>query len=304
MIIWVVYYIIPDILGSLLYSLLGKGILFLIVILSSLYNIKYGIISITGILLLYRITNIHSDTKEGFVWKKETVQKFLELESLINTGIVFDPVIVQQQASEKEVTYFLKNKSWPWSKKVEKIYKDAVAINPYIRTSVEDSLKYAKTIYNEKAILELLSLQTNEGRLLIDGVLKKVPNNPEQPPYAYNSGLISKYNSIIRCDTKNTNNPIMVEEIRPPLGSLNDPEITYLDNNDLENKIPGFKFVNYPCNPCLALKQIPDYTCPFSIKTKNHPTGEISNVWQYLWNLNPIKSLSISKTIESSNNKI
>jgi hypothetical protein len=54
----------------------------------------------------------------------------------------------------------------------------------------------------------------------------------------------------------------------------------------------------------LALKQIPDYTCPFSIKTKNHPTGEISNVWQYLWNLNPIKSLSISKTIESSNNKI
>jgi hypothetical protein len=71
----------------------------------------------------------------------------------------------------------------------------------------------------------------------------------------------------------------------PPIGSLNSPTITELDYNDLENVIPGFKFLKQPCNPCIALNAKPNYTCPFSVKTKNNPTGTISQVWKYLWNL-------------------
>ena len=84
----------------------------------------------------------------------------------------------------------------------------------------------------------------------------------------------------------NPDNAIMEQKTMPPLGSLNSPTITQLDYNDLENKIPGFKFIKEPCNPCQALNVNPSYNCPFSLKTKNNTTGRISDVWKYLWNLN------------------
>jgi hypothetical protein len=54
-----------------------------------------------------------------------------------------------------------------------------------------------------------------------------------------------------------------------------------VDNNDLENVIPGFSFTNGPCNPCGALKQTADYSCPFQLNVKNTPN--VSAVWKYLW---------------------
>ena len=79
-----------------------------------------------------------------------------------------------------------------------------------------------------------------------------------------------------------------------PNGSLNAPTITLIDYHNLENIIPGFKFINKPCNPCLALNNHADYSCPFSLKTADNPSGQISGVWNYLWNItpthNPLKS--------------
>lgn len=282
-ILWLILYIIPETFASLFDTILGKIILILIVVLVSFKNIIYGAIVVVILLSFYRYIHF---VKEGFVWSPETMNSFLQSENTINKGIVFDTTITQQQASEKEVEYFIKNKQWPWNKEVEKIYKEAVKQNPYIRTSERDSLNYAKSIYNQNAILQVLALQFNEGKLLIDGVEKYVPKNQVEPSYAYNSGLISKYNSIIKCNTNNPNNAIMEKKTMPPMGSLNSPTITELDYNDLENVIPGFKFIKQPCNPCIALNKNPNYTCPFSIKTKNNPTGTISQVWEYLWKLN------------------
>ena len=59
---------------------------------------------------------------------------------------------------------------------------------------------------------------------------------------------------------------------------------TNVDYNNLEQIIPGFKFLNGPCNPCGAINENPDYSCPFNIKLKNEPTV-ISNVWKKLWGL-------------------
>jgi hypothetical protein len=68
--------------------------------------------------------------------------------------------------------------------------------------------------------------------------------------------------------------------------------VSPVDYNDLENIIPGFKFVNGPCNPCGAVNENPDYSCPFKLSVQNNPAF-ISNVWQYLWSVddNPLQSV-------------
>jgi hypothetical protein len=285
-ILWLILYIIPETFASLFNTILGKIILGLLIAIISLHNILYGIIIIIILIIFYRFSNIVSK-KEGFSWSPETLKKFLELQNTINRNLVFDTNITQKQASEKEVEYYLKNREWPWTKKVEKLYKEAISRNPYVRTEQKNSLHFAKSIYNQTAILELLALQTNEGKALMDGVEKYVPNlQQEEPPYAYNSGLLSRYNSIIQCNTDDRNNSYIEQKTTPPMGSLNAPTVIKLQNNNLESVIPGFKFIKEPCNPCSILNETPDYNCPFSIKTKNNPTAKISNVWKYLWNLN------------------
>ena len=47
------------------------------------------------------------------------------------------------------------------------------------------------------------------------------------------------------------------------------PEIYKKLNNDLENLIPGFSFLNSPCNPCGMLNEKADYSCKFTLDVKN-----------------------------------
>ena len=69
-------------------------------------------------------------------------------------------------------------------------------------------------------------------------------------------------------------------------------KVSPVNYNDLENIIPGFEFLNGPCNPCGAINENPDYSCPFKLKVKNK-SPFISNVWQKLWNINdnPLQSM-------------
>lgn len=245
--------------------------------------------------LVYYYINKNNLYKESF-WSPELLKKFILTERTLNRGLVFDPVIVQEQASEQDVKYFLKNNKWYWPKQVEEIYKKSTDKNTIVRTHKNDSMNYAKSIYNKNAILELLALQTDEGKLLINGVEKNIPtDSQDQPSYAYNSGLLPRYNSIIKCDMTDRNNVRMQQTFYPPLGSLNTPSKEYVDYNDLENAIPGFKFIKEPCEPCIALNAMPDYSCPFSLKTKNNPSGIVSGVWEYLWNLTPIYKINKDK---------
>lgn len=298
--------------------ILGIPVLAIIIVVY-FYNKSNGLILITisfiFILISYFINyiiNIPSFKKEGF-WSPELVRKFIIAEKTINNEYIFDPVIVQQQASEQDVNYFLKNNKWFWPKEVEEIYKKAVDRNTIIRSDKDASLSYAQQIYNKTAILELLALQSNEGKLLINGVEKKIPTDTDnQPSYAYNSGLLPRYNSIIKCNMNDRNNVRMEKTVYPQLGVLNEPTKELLDYNDLENAIPGFKFIKEPCEPCVALNRIPDYSCPFSIKTENNPSGLVSEVWRYLWNLTtnikynkPNNKLGqINKSNKNTNNEI
>ena len=45
----------------------------------------------------------------------------------------------------------------------------------------------------------------------------------------------------------------------------------------------GFSFVKGPCDPCVALNNPADYSCPFRLNIKGDDS--ISNQWKQLWGL-------------------
>jgi hypothetical protein len=296
--LWIVLYVIPDFFVSLFNTFLGNVILLVIVVLVSLYNYKYGIVLGLLFLIIFRFSYLLR-SKEGFVWNKNSEQDFLLIQNTINRGTVFDTKMIQEsQASQEEVNYFNQTGMWPWSQTVIKLYEDAVNNNPYIRTYSKDSINQARKIYNQAAILRILSMQTKEGLFLINGVLVQDAsgNKYESLPsgfgnFGYNSGLIGNLqDDIIKCKLDNSGLEKISYTGKGLLGQQT-KKVTDVDYNDLENLIPGFTFINSPCNPCGALKQTADYSCPFSLKVKNKPPF-ISEVWQYLWQIqdNPLVS--------------
>jgi hypothetical protein len=298
--IWIIIYLIPNIFVSLFNTFLGKIILILILMLVSFKNLNYGIILLLIFIIIYRFLSLSitmyskNGIKEGFTWNQTSKNNFLGIQQLINPEIVFDVSEIQKQASQEEVNYFNKHGYWPWSDKVKQLYKETLDNNPYVRTNPEDAIKTIRTIYNEKAILEMLSWQAKEGRFLLNGV--GIHGGKENPyvalpngwgDFAFNSGQISSNNNVIKCGY-NKDGSLSMQEIIPKGndGILYNhvKKILPIDYKNLENIIPGFSFLNKPCNPCDALNNPPDYNCRFKLDLRGSKKG-ISPVWKYLWNL-------------------
>lgn len=211
--------------------------------------------------------------KEGFEWSTKSTTDFIKIQNTMNPNIVFDPVVLQQNTSQEDLDYFNQNQTWKWSQSIIDLYKEAVTQNPYIKTDTNNSLNNAQQIYTETAITEILANQTKEGQFLINGIQIKPQQNEYIGDFAYNSGLLN--NDVIRCSPHTGN----MEKIKYPNGKSS--PIHY---NELENIVPGFNYINGPCNPCVALNEQRDYSCPFNIKVANK-SQEISPIWKYLWNL-------------------
>lgn len=154
-VLWTILYIIPEFLLSLFNTILGNLILLLSLILVSSQDIKYGIILGIILLILYRFLNL----KEGFTWTEESNNQFIKLQNSINPKVVFDTKEIKKQASQEEVDFFLKNSMWPWSKEVEKLYKNLLDKNTYVRLNPEDAVNDVKTRYNQSIITQILSEQ-------------------------------------------------------------------------------------------------------------------------------------------------
>jgi hypothetical protein len=299
-ILWLTLYFVPEILTSLFNTLLGNLILLLVAILVSMYNVKYGIVIILVLVIIYRASHL----KEGFTWTNQSTKDFLLIEQTINPQAIFDVDFIQKnQASQEELDYFLKNGHWPWSQKVQELYMEALKTNPYIRTLPESALSYTMTIYNEAAILRILSYQTKEGEFLLNGVLVQDPsgNKLEDLPsgfgnFPYEAGLIgNKSDDVIKCNTTKENGATLERITYTGKGGIYNEQtrkVTPVDYNNLESIIPGFKYLNGPCNPCGAINAKADYSCPFQLQVKDK-SPFISNVWQYLWNINdnPLQSM-------------
>lgn len=265
--------------------------LLVIVIIITLYNLKIGIIIGIIFFVMFILLN---NKREGFTWTDKSEKDFISIQKTILPGMVFDTKMIQEtQASQQELNYFIENGVWPWSEKVIQLYVEAVDKNPYIRTYKNGDINYVRTIYNQSAILRLLSMQTKEGQFLANGVLKKnILGNPNETlpsgygDFGYNSRLVEHLdNDIIKCKSDNSGLERIHYTGKEGIFGEQTKQITDINNNDLEKIVPGFSFINGSCNPCGALKEKPDYSCPFNIKVKGYSTN-ITDIWKYIWNIN------------------
>lgn len=310
--LWLILYLIPQAFVSLFNTLLGNIILIIVFLLTYMNNRLYGLLMGFVFLLLFRFYQMSSETafiRDGFTsfngteptkgnFRENSVLNFLKIQNTINRQKVFDMNVIGTQASQEELDYFNENGKWPWSQKVIELYKDAVEKNPYVREDPSNAVNYARTIYNEAAITRILTYQTKEGSFLLNGVLVKDPSSSaeskEELPngfgdFPYESGLIdNKTYDIIKCNLKKDNSIPELERItytgKGKIYGEQTEKITPVDYNELENIIPGFTFINSPCNPCGSMASVPDYSCAYELKVKNKPST-ISEVWQYLWNI-------------------
>jgi hypothetical protein len=293
--LWLVIYLIPSFFVSLFDTFLGRIILVFIVILVGLNNYRYGLMLGLILIIFIRFVDIVRITngKEGFeLLSKLAELDFLYIQHTINPRIVFDMEIIKKQASQLELDYFLKNGMWPWSQDVIDLYTEAINKNKFIRTYSGDSINYTRKIYNQAAILQLLSMETKEGNFLISGVeINGGPKNDlEDLPsgygdFGYQSGLKKHMNPVIKCNMDDNGNASLEKTEYTGVGGIFGEQTSKkspVDYNNLESEIPGFKFLNGPCDPCKAMNSTPDYSCPYSLDIKGSSSG-VSSVWKYLW---------------------
>jgi len=297
-----VLYLVPSLFVSLFDTILGNLFLICIVFGVGYYHFISGVILAFGLVLFYQISHLtyskeKKEKREGFLnsienvnmeldapdgamtgpWPTELVEKFIKFQKVLNPNVVYDMKIVQKQATPQEVKYLFKNDMWPWSKKTQDLYQAAVAQNLYISIDPGTSMNDAQTVYNERAVVELLSLQTKEGKFLINGVtIGHTKDMPENINNVAVCGIDSKGNSIL--------NKVLYTGYDGLDGHMIE-NITPVENKDIPSLVNGFKFLKAECNPCVALNRPSDYSCPFSLNVGDG--GDVSSVWKMLWDMSP-----------------
>lgn len=154
---------------------------------------KSNVYSILFIILCFLIFSIIVINKtsyyESFTWSTDDENDFIKLQFTINPRIIYDLETLKKYAPSKDVKYLLEHGLWPWSLETQDLYKKALDKNPFVRTYSEDGVNYARSIYNESAILYIL-----KGQQEAEEKSQQVNPEPILPSgwgsFGYNSGLI------------------------------------------------------------------------------------------------------------------
>ena len=222
-------------------------------------------------------------------WNESVIKDFIRTQAAQNQDVIFDMDMIQLQATQKEAEELINTGMWPWSKRTQDIYFDAISRSTMSKKGPLKSMNNDRTIYNENAILQMIALNDKEGQFLIEG--GRVPGTSRafadpysgRGTYGINSGLISNDNDLIQCKKDKL---VRIHSVgNDGITGAHVSKISDVDYNELPKLVKGFKFVKEPCDPCVALNSPADYTCPFSIKKKGHPL--ISFAWEKLWSLPP-----------------
>lgn len=227
--------------------------------------------------------------REGYIssnWSVKLIEDFLNFQKTKNPNLIFDVDIIQKQATQDEVNTLLKNGKWPWDEETKTLYTDALKANTILKTSPKEAMDKAMEIYNQKIIREMISWSSPEGQFLLRGAYavdmgSDKPEDNGTGTYGVNSGLVTKTNNLIRCGM-GPNNKVSLRQIQNmgtnPVTGAEKKKTDMVDNTKLPTLLPGFRFINAPCDPCVALESPPKYTCAFSL-TEKAP----SPIWTSLW---------------------
>ncbi len=240
------------------------------------YNYINIIIIIIAIIILYpfvdkllnNLLGINSYGKEGFTWSRDLLTRFNTFQDTVNlNNNQFNLKVLQDQASPEEAEELLKTGYWPWSQATQDQYYESVWQNPIIKIFPGVALEYAMKLYNETAVKRLMSWNTKEGQFLL---------------YGGKAGD----NTVIKCSEDPDKNPVLQKTTINGYNLWNGYKNTStvnIQNDNIPKEMPGFSFVKNSCNPCSALNDPADYSCPFKLNVEGD--NETSAVWKNLWNI-------------------
>lgn len=239
------------------------------------YYIIFSIILfITIFLLFYNTTITETLINPNQTWSDDLIRRFIEYQTTVNNNFhQFNIAVLQKQATPKEAEYLLKHGHWPWPNYLKYEFLDYISNNPIIRIEHEVALNDAMKVYNKTAMTQLLAWKTKEGQFLLYG--GDLGITEELKPY-------SKHNTI-KCSYNDT--PSMIKTTFTGVNLWNgfmDSTTQKIKNKDIPKYMPGFSFINKPCNPCAVFNDPPNYKCPFKL---NVGDNKVSPIWKKIWKL-------------------
>ena len=211
-------------------------------------------------------------------WSPDLIKRFNIYQTTISKNIThFDLEILQKQATPLEVEQLLETGYWPWSEELQNEYLNKVLYNKIIKIEPKYALDYAMKTYNRNAARELLAWNSKEGQFLLYGGIIGTNNT--------NNVNNINVNNTIKCSTDSNGNSVM-ETVFNGMNLWNgymNTNTSVVKPEDIPKEMPGFTFVNNPCDPCVALNSPGDFSCPFKLNIKGDDS--ISNPWKSLWGL-------------------
>jgi hypothetical protein len=220
---------------------------------------------------------------EGFAsWNNETVQDFLDYENKANPTYSYDLSYIQLTASKDDVRSLIDNNEWPWDPHFHDLWAYSAQSSPVTKYHPLSNADYNQAIYNQSAAGQILALNTHEGHFLTQGVLldRNTKGGSGMGEFGKNSGLDRGGNGdVLRCHPETGDMTRIRRGGYDGLFSISPDVETKVPYSYLPFLVPGFSFLDAPCNPCVALNSPPDYSCPFTLGRS------ISPLWEYLWGI-------------------
>ena len=221
-------------------------IFILLIIIFIYYYFEFDKIKTYVLELFTGKNNIHQ-------WSEDLRKRFLEYQNTMSRNDYnYNLEILQQQVTPEEVEEYLKTGYWNWDETLKKLYLDKVQSSTLVNLVPEESLNYAMKMYTPEAVKQLLAWNYKEGEFLLYGAKDRNKN-------------------IIKCSS----------DIESSLITNNGKKI--INNEDIPNIIPGFSFIDEPCNPCKNLNLSTNNKCAFKLNIKGDDTT--SEIWKRIWKL-------------------
>jgi hypothetical protein len=191
-----------------------------------------------------------------YQWSEDLKKRFLEYQNTMSRNDYnYNLEILQQQVPPEEVEEYLKTGYWNWDETLKKLYLDKVQSSTLVNIVPEVSLDYAMQMYTPEAAKQLLAWNYKEGEFLLYGA-KDIHKN------------------IVKCSSDD--DPFLTSDRR----ENNNKKI---NNEDIPNVVPGFSFINEPCNPCVAINNLSNSNCAFKLNIEGDDTT--SEIWKRIWKL-------------------
>jgi hypothetical protein len=302
--IFITMYYEPSLYNDAFNTLLGKVTVFSIIGLAFVRSTYYGyIVALLAVILYFvagEIIKVNLENpenpdyldkhsfREGFSWSMQTIDDFNLYNKKVHPKTGYNLQILQEQASEEEVTEYIKTGYWPWTDSTKEMYIKQVERLKMVRNNPIHALDEAMQLYNEAAVKQLMTWNTKEGDFIING---GIATNDPAIDEEVNDGMPEiehQAKNIIKCTQDKNGRSKMQKTTFNGYNYFNGYKNTKTEdvsNEDIPKEMPGFQFINGPCNPCGPLESPPEYNCPFTLNIKGNQSKKISPIWEQLWGL-------------------